>query len=264
MNLLYNGISLTHLLNPGGKHQSHHCGESLRDHCHCKRYRNHQCLDHGRPVDKDLADKHQNAEYHARDPQYQGNAVQVLLKRGFLLGDLMEHAGDLTDLCVISDLLHNSLAAAVFHKGGHKYLILAVSQRGLLITLCIAVLLHCHALSGQRRFIYLKRAVLHKCQIRGYHTPRLQDHIISHHQIRRGDLLLRAVPEHHRSGGIDLLQRLHGLFRRDLLHRTDDHICQHHYQNDNAIHQLTRGDGDHCRRDEQDQKGRCELPQNDG
>ena len=156
MDLLNDSIPLAHFLDTGGKDQRDDRGKSLRDYRYGKRDGDHQRLHDLRFINKDLEHEHQDAQDHACNAQDHGDTVQILLQRGLLLGDLMQHAGNLPDFRAVTDLFHDTFASAVFDQGGHERLVFAVSERCLFIAPFTAVLFHRKALPCQSRFIQLQ------------------------------------------------------------------------------------------------------------
>ena len=243
VNLLHDGVTLAHLLNARCKHQRYHSGQPFRDDRHGKGDGDHQGFNDRGAVNKNLTGKHHNTQDYARDAQHLRDAVQIFLQRRLLLLDLMQHARNFADLGMVADLFHHALAASVFHQGRHESLILAVAEGRLLIAGFAAVLFHRNALACQGRFIHLQGTGLHQDKIRRHHAPRLQDHVIAHHQIRRRDFRLHTVPDHHRRGRIDPPQCLNRFLRRKFLHGTDDDIGQHHHDDNDAVHDFPGHDG---------------------
>ena len=264
VDLLHDGVAFAHLLDARRQHQRYHGGQPFRDDRHGKGDGDHQGFNDRGAVNKNLAGEHHNTQDHARDAQHLGDAVQILLQRRLLFLDLVQHAGNLADLGMVADLFHHALAAAVFHQGGHEGLVLAVAEGRLLIAGFGAVLLHRNAFARQGRFIHLQGTGLHQGKVRRHHAPRFQDHVIARHQFRRGDLRLHAVPDHHRRGRIDLPQGLHGFLRRKFLHGADDHVGQHHHDDNDAVHDFPGHDGNDRGSHQQKQQRRRKLLRDHG
>ena len=139
---------------------------------------------------------------------------------------------------------------AVDHDGSHVSHVGAVAQRRVGGCQRLGLLVDRFGFSGERGFLDLQIDAFQDPSIRGNELADFQNHDVTGHEFRRGDLVRRAVTSHANGRHRHSLQGSESFFGTIVLNESQRRIQDHNRQDDNRIGVFVQK-GRHAGRDDQ-------------
>ena len=248
----------THLLNANCQDDSHDCRETLRNRRHGEAHRGKKELQCGFARDHPLAQTHlqdPHAEHHGtqtqdHEPQDLAEPGEASLQRRGLVVLSVEHRGNPAELCIHAGPDGDAQATAVGHYGGTESHVHPITQcHAVGIKKDLGVFCHRYRFARERALLNAEISGLNQTKIGRNHAPRLQDHDVARHDLRRLDLHDATVATHEGRRTGHSLQCGQSLLGPALLDQTDDRVQQHDSRDDDSVGQLTKDSGNHRRRE---------------